>query len=188
MAKYSYEFKMNVVREYLKGEGGYESLAKRHGVDHKMIQRWVNAYKIIGEAGLKRSRKNKEYSFEFKMHVVELYLEGEFSYQQLALQLGMNNPSLIARWVSEYRTAGIDALKPKKKGRHRTMDEEKVAGEIKCGDDEEKKELIQKLQDENLRLRIENAFLKESRRLRMEEETLQKELRESYTASEKNSD
>ena len=93
MAKYSYEFKMNVVREYLKGEGGYESLAKRHGVDHKMIQRWVNAYKIIGEAGLKRSRKNKEYSFEFKMHVVELYLEGEFSYQQLALQFGMNNPS-----------------------------------------------------------------------------------------------
>ena len=68
------------------------------------------------------------------------------------------------------------------------MDEEKVAGEIKCGDAEEKKELIQKLQDENLRLRIENAFLKESRRLRMEEETLQKELRESYTASEKNSD
>ena len=43
------------------------------------------------------------------------------------------------------------------------------------------------MQEENLRLRIENAFLKESRRLRLEEETLLNELRESSTASEENS-
>jgi transposase len=43
------------------------------------------------------------------------------------------------------------------------------------------------LQEENLRLRIENAFLKESRRLRLEEEALLNELRESSTASEENS-
>jgi transposase len=67
------------------------------------------------------------------------------------------------------------------------MDKEKVIREIKEGDSEEQKELLKQLQEENLRLRIENAFLKEARRLRLEEEGLLNELRESSTASEENS-
>ena len=67
------------------------------------------------------------------------------------------------------------------------MDKEKVIREIKEGDSEEQKELLRQLQEENLRLRIENAFLKEARRLRLEEEGLLNELRESSTASEENS-
>ena len=47
-----------------------------------------------------RSRKNESYSFEFKLHVVELYLTTEVSYQELALSVGINNPPLIARWVN----------------------------------------------------------------------------------------
>ena len=67
------------------------------------------------------------------------------------------------------------------------MDKEKVIREIEDGDSEEQKELLKQLQEENLRLRIENAFLKEARRLRLEEEGLLNELRESSTASEENS-
>ena len=43
---------------------------------------------------------------------------------------------------------------------------------------------IKELEDELLKLRIENAFLKELRRLRLEEEALLKKQRESFTASE----
>lgn len=49
-------------------------------------------------------------------------------------------------------------------------------------------EYLKQLEDENLKLRIENAYLKELRRLRLEEEALLKKQRESSTASEKNSD
>lgn len=87
----------------------------------------------------------------------------------------------------DYRAAGPEALKPKKKGRKRTMDKEKIIREIEEGDSNDQKELLKQLQEENLRLRIENAFLKESRRLRLEEETLLNELRESSAASEENS-
>ena len=97
------------------------------------------------------------------------------------------DPGRIAQWVKAYRAAGPDALRPKKKGRKRTMDKEKVIREIEDGDSEEQKELLRQLQEENLRLRIENAFLKEARRLRLEEEGLLNELRESSTASEENS-
>ena len=36
MAKYSYEFKRMVVQEYLDGEGGYESLTKKHGIQKQL--------------------------------------------------------------------------------------------------------------------------------------------------------
>ncbi len=44
-------------------------------------------------------------------------------------------------------------------------------------------EHVKQLEDELLKLRIENAYLKELRRLRLEEETLLKKQRESSTAS-----
>ena len=44
-----------------------------------------------------------------------------------------------------------------------------------------------KLEEENLKLKIENAYLKELRRLRLEEETLLKKQRELSTASEESS-
>ena len=187
MAKYSFEFKIKLVNEYLRGEGGYWTLSKRYGIETAVIRRWVNNYNRFGEQGLMRSRVKQFYSFEFKLHVVELYLTSELSYQELALQVGMTDPATITRWVQDYRAAGPEALKPKRKGRKQTMDKEKVIREIEHGDSEEQKELLKQLQEENLRLRIENAFLKEARRLRLEEEALLRKQRESSTASEENS-
>lgn len=48
-------------------------------------------------------------------------------------------------------------------------------------------EHVKELEDELLKLRIEDAFLKELRRLRLEEEALLKKQRESSTASGENS-
>lgn len=187
MAKYSFEFKRKIVMEYLNGQGGYKYLGKKYDVHHSVISRWVQNYNHYGEESLFRSRKQQSYPFEFKLYVVEFYLTSELSYQELALKVGMTDSATITRWVNEYRTAGPEALKPKKKGRKRTMDKEKIIREIEEGDSDEQKELLKQLQEENLKLRIENAFLKEARRLRLEEEALLNELRESSTVSEENS-
>jgi hypothetical protein len=48
-------------------------------------------------------------------------------------------------------------------------------------------EHIKELEDELLKLRIENAFLKELRRLRLEDEAKMRERRESSTVSEDSS-
>lgn len=191
MAKYSYEFKQKVVQEYLNGKGSYEYISKQSNMpDKKQVRIWVNAYKELGKEGLMRSRKNKNYSFQFKLSVVELYLTSEVSYQELALSQGINNPSLVARWVNDYRIAGPDALRPKKKGRKKTLDIREFKKPSKS--DEEKPvdtsaEHMKELEDENLKLRIENAYLKELRRLRLEEEALLKKQRESSTVSEDSS-
>lgn len=187
MAKYNFEFKMNIVQDYLDGKGGYTYLSSKYRIERTLIRRWIANYKRYGEEGLMRSRQKQVYPFEFKLHVVESYLTSELSYQELALQVGLTNPGLITRWVMDYRTAGPEALKQKKKGRKRSMDKDKIAREIENCESDEQKELLKQLQEENLHLRIENAFLKEARRLRLEEENLLNELRESSTASEENS-
>ena len=193
MAKYSFEFKKSVVEAYLKGEGGYGYLSKKYGVESRdQVHRWIKNYQEFGDAGLIRSREKKTYSFEFKLHVVELYLTSEVSYQELALSQGMNNPTLITKWVNDFRIEGPDALRPKKKGRKKSMakdtNQKRKSQSADEGTVDTSKEYVKQLEDELLKLRIENAYLKELRRLRLEEEALLKKQRESSTASEKNSD
>jgi len=191
MAKYSFDFKKEVVQAYLNGEGGYQYLAKKFGVSSfNNIKKWVLSYQSLGDKGLMRSRKNETYSFEYKLHVVELYLTTEVSYQDLALSEGINNPSLIVKWVNNFRIAGSDALRPKKKGRKKSLKLSKKSTESKQIDitpADTSTEHVKQLEDELLKLRIENAYLKELRRLRLEEEALLKKQRESSTASEETS-
>ena len=101
--------------------------------------------------------------------MVELYLTTEVSYQELALTVGINNPPIIAKWVNDYRIAGPDALRPRRKGRRPQVSKPKK----ETPQTEKEKadaEYLRQLEEENLRLRIENAYLKELRRLRLEDE------------------
>ena len=52
MAKYSFEFKMEVVQAYLNVEGGYRYLASKYNIPAKRrIEEWVHAYREFGEEG-----------------------------------------------------------------------------------------------------------------------------------------
>ena len=191
MAKYSLEFKLEVVHEYLNGEGSYDYIAKKHNMPAcSLIKEWVAVFRKLGKEGLIRSGQNNTYSFQFKVHVVELYLSSKVSYQELALSKGINNYALIARWVNDFKIAGPDGLRPKKKGRKKILDireSEKSSKTIEERSIDTSTEHVKKLEDELLKLRIENAYLKELRRLRLEEETLLKKQRESSTVSEDSS-
>lgn len=107
--------------------------------------------------------------------MVEFYLSNEVSYQDLAFQENINNPSLITKWVNDFKIAGPDALRPRKKGRKKKMDISKQSKMKNSSEDDNiSAEHVKQLEDELLKLRIENAYLKELRRLRLEEETLLK--------------
>ena len=192
MAKHSFIFKKKIVTEYLEGNGGTPYLSKKYGLGYStQLRKWINAYREYGDEGLMRSRKNQTYSFEFKLHVVKLYLSSEVSFQELTLSQGINNPALPAKWVNDFRIAGPDALIPKKKGRKKSLEPNNKKKQVQPVPDitsvDKSTEHVKQLEDELLKLRIENAYLKELRRLRLEEEALQKKQRESSTASEETS-
>ena len=163
MSKYNTEFKMKVVKEYLEGNVSYKDLAKKYSIpDKSNIRRWVNVYESQGYDGLKVSRTNNNYSLDFKLNVVNLYLTGEMSYQSLANELKINNPSTIARWVKEFREEGIGGLKPKKRGRPSNMPSTDKSKNLTNKSKQTKKELseIEKLREENYYLQMEVDILK----------------------------
>lgn len=175
LAKYSYEFKKEVVQAYLDGKGGYKFLAKEFGIPSpSKVKLWVDNYRTLGDEALMRSRKNESFTFEYKLHVVELYLTSEVSYQELALQERIHNPTQIVKWVNDFRIAGPDALRPKKKGRKISLESSnKLSSKTKSAEIvsvDTTAEHVKQLEDELLKLKIENAYLKELRRLRLEEE------------------
>ena len=188
---YSYEFKKKVVLAYLNGEGGYGYLSKAYGIpSQENIEKWVHNYQTFGDKGLLRSRKKERYSFEKKISIVELYLSSEISYKDLALQEGIFNPCIISSWVNLFRAAGPDALRPRKKGRKKTLDKsDKIPKTVSLegASINTSAEHVKELEDELLKLRIENAFLKELRRLRLEDEAKMRERQESSAVSEDSS-
>ena len=177
--------------EYLNGEGGWNYLTKKYSLGtNSQLRRWVLAYQQLGDEGLVRSRKNEIYSFEKKLSIVNLYLSSELSYQEVAIKEGITNPNLIVNWVSRFRIAGPDALRPQKKGRKKTLNTPKTGSKTQETEEsivDTSVKHVKELEDELLKLRIENAFLKELRRLRLEEEALLKKQRELSTVSEENS-
>ena len=198
MAKYSLIFKLKVVTAYLNGEGGYEYLTKKYGLKTtSQVRRWISAFKAFGKDGLCRKRNNTRYTSEFKLAVVESYLTSELSYRQIALQYGLNNPSLIARWKSDFMKYGTNAFVERPKGRiptmSRTDEKAKITTHTKSRNQKKKKELtpeqarILELEKQLRYAQIENAYLKELRRLRLEDARKMKEQQESLAVSEENS-
>ena len=198
MAKYSLTFKLKVVTAYLNSEGGYKSLAKKYGVKSaSQVLRWINVFKEFGKDGLYRKRNNTKYTSEFKLAVVKSYLTSDLSYRQIAFQYGLNNPPLIARWKSDFMKYGANAFVERPKGRiptmSRTDEKAKISTHTKSRNQKKKKELtpeqarILELEKQLRYAQIENAYLKELRRLRLEDARKMKEQQESLAVSEENS-
>ena len=81
----------------------------------------------------------------------------------------------------------LNTILPHKKGRKKTLNKPKGEETSKASSEriiDTSAEHVKELEDELLKLRIENAFLKELRRLRLEDEVKMRERRSSSKASE----
>ena len=134
--KYTYEFKRQIVEDYLADRGGVLFLAKKYGVSAKsLVHQWIAAYQKFGDAGLKTSWTKEVYTEKFKREAVERYLSTGDSYEVLAAKLHVKNPATLNRWVREYRAQGWGAWKPKRRGRPpKGRSKERSAERIRAGD------------------------------------------------------
>ena len=193
MAKYSYELKKKIVDEYLCGKTSYQALAMKYQIEKSVLKLWVNNYKHFGDEGLMRSRNNREYSVEFKLEAITRYETSECSYQQLALELGLTNPSMIVNWRNQYREKGIEGLLPHKRGRpvtkkndrHQTPKTSKKSEPLDASTREALENRIKELEAENEILTIQKMFWEELRSLEREEAMNKR--RGSSPSSENNS-
>ena len=83
MTKYDYELKKRVVTAYLNGEGGYKSISKKYDISDKLhVKKWVNAYKTLGDDGLKLKNKHTNYPIQFKLEVINYMATTKSSSQE----------------------------------------------------------------------------------------------------------
>ncbi|KWX19419.1 transposase [Mycolicibacterium wolinskyi] len=118
-------------------------------------RRWV----LHGRKALVAKPTRTAYSFEFKLDVVCKVIDEGAAAQQVAQEYGLSSATLVQTWVRAYRRLGEDGLKPKPKGRQ-PKDADSSSQELTD---------LQRLEQENVRLRAENAYLKKLRALRAHE-------------------
>jgi transposase len=154
LVKYSAEDKIRAVQLYLHGKDGGNKVAKQLGVSRGQFWNWVNQYKHHGEKAFNKGFTN--HSAQYKLDVLQYMYDNGTSICETAAIFNIPSPSSILMWSRHVEEEGIDALKPKKKGRlSMKKDHQKEA----------KKQIptegsVEALQAELERLRMENAYLK----------------------------
>ncbi len=156
MVKYDAVFKLKTVKAYLAGEGGYRTIAKKYGVaSDSNIVKWVQSYLRHGEKGLNKKQKHRNYPVQFKLSVIEYKLRTGDSFNDIALNFDIPEPSLIHSWYKVWQSEGIDGLS-KPKGRPSMANNSKKKTDTKLTKE-------QQLEKEIELLRAENAYLKKLR-------------------------
>ena len=167
--KYSDEFKMTVVTDYLSGKsGGFITLMKKYGVHHKNIERWVRLYQLHGAEGL--CKTSGTYSGDFKIHVIEYMHANELSLTETANLFCIPSHPTVAKWERIYYEEGPEALLEERRGR-KTMGKKKSSKPKKSVNENE--DLLAEVQ----RLRMENEYLKKLNALVLEREKSEQEKR-----------
>lgn len=164
MSKYSFEFKLELVKDYLSGEaGGYKTIAKKYGVKAgSQVEDWIKNYEKYGEEGLRRKSIKTFYSGEFKLAVLQYRQYHNCSYREAADYFGISNQSMIASWQRRYLDEGFEGLN-KSIGRPRNMSENKKKNNLNLRESE-KEELI-RLREENIYLRASLEYEKKLKAL-----------------------
>ncbi len=184
MAKYSQQFKLEVVQNYLsnKNDDGFRKTANKYKLDRATIRQWVAIYQTLGEDGLKPQSHRITYSTEFKLKVVLKILNDGLSLIDALRFFKLKEVGTLSTWLRKYQAHGIDGLKSKPKGRPKQMPKPQRP-RIKTSQEDQNKTQEQLL-EELAYLRAEVAYLKKRRALiqkrKEQEKAEQQRLQDSY--------
>lgn len=102
---FSAEEKIKAVEDYLNGIRSVADIMNDLLIGStRTIRNWISIYKEQGAIALQASSKNKSYSKEFKVTMVEMYLSGEASVTDLCAKYGIKAHHTLQNWISLYNS------------------------------------------------------------------------------------
>ena len=154
MSKYDTRIKIKVIKEYEKNNISQSKLSKKYKIPLSTIKNWINWYFYNGIKGVSKKFKNKSYTGNFKMFILQYRKTNNLTFRETAVKFDISNASIIANLQKKYNESGLDGLNSKTKGRNPKM-KKTIPKEQKRKENLKESERV-----ELLRLREENLLLK----------------------------
>lgn len=155
--KYSWEFKLECVNKYKKGEKIiFPGIPKGEDSFMGQVRIWTKHYDDLGIDGLKHSPNNKDWTPEKRFELVARVLVGH-SIASVAKNAHISKGQLY-QWVRRYNEKGMDGLQCKK-GRptiQLVMKKKTKKTKLSISEQEE----LKLLRERNEYLEMENEYLK----------------------------
>ena len=116
-SKHTAQWKIEIVKKYLSGEGSYVQLAEVYKIGVTTLKEWVSRYRKQGEAGFWRGTGNKHYSKEFKRRCVEEVLHGDGSVNDIVAKYNISSSYTLRNWIKCYNAnMELKDYEPKREG------------------------------------------------------------------------
>lgn len=161
--KLKLEDKLKIIEMY---EAGYSipMIGIKFKVSKSVVERIERQYREHGIQSFKSKGKNKKYSLEFKMKIVNRVLNGE-SKTRIAAELCVN-VGMIFSWVKKYLELGYNGLTTKQGRPSKMKNKNKQPKTVNNSDKlDDKDKRIKELEERNAQLEMENDLLKKLRAL-----------------------
>ncbi|ATV71469.1 IS3 family transposase [Fusobacterium pseudoperiodonticum] len=130
------------------------SLAKNFDVQESNIKYLVDLIEKHGYDILRKD-KNRTYSKDFKLQIINRILINHESVNSVAINIGLVSPGILHNWLSKFKENGYNVVEKKKGRKPKSMTKPKKNDKTLS-----EKEKIKQLEDEILYLKAENEYFK----------------------------
>ena len=134
---------------------GYGTIAKQFKIKNSTVNSIWYRYEKHGIEGIKHPSKNRKYSADFKLEIINRVLQGE-SKTRLAAEYNLYGAGTIVSWMKKYEELGYNGLEGDQGSPKIMTKEEKKKTPLSKSEREEFNELKKKLEY----LEMENEILK----------------------------